>query len=95
LLRHAGFAVERVHAGEQLGARADRIGIRIVVVSCGPPAAGVAPLAGFRPAPGHLYTLVALVHDDGATARAAGADHVVRLPFDPGAFVDELLAVMR
>lgn len=95
LLRHAGFAVERVHAGEQLEARANRIGIRIVVISGGPTAAGVAPLAGFRPEPGHRYTLVALVHDDGGAARAAGADHVVRLPFDPGAFVDELLAVMK
>jgi len=51
--------------------------------------------AGFRPDPAHPYTLVALVHDDGTAARAAGADHVVRLPFDPGAFVDELLAVMK
>jgi hypothetical protein len=35
--------------------------------------------------------VVALVAGEGAAARAAGADHVVSLPFDPGTFTEEIL----
>ena len=41
------------------------------------------------------YTLVALVADDGASAIASGADHVIRLPFDPATFEEEIAAVTR
>lgn len=94
LLTHAGFEVERVNSVEELAVRAQRLNTRVVVVAGGPtPAAG--PFCGFVPAKGRFYTLVALVPDDGARARDAGADHVVGLPFDPGTFVSELLGAMR
>jgi hypothetical protein len=35
--------------------------------------------------------VVALVAGDGAAARAAGADRVVRLPFDPGTFTTDMV----
>jgi hypothetical protein len=35
--------------------------------------------------------MVALVSGDGAAALAAGADHVMALPFDPGTFTGEIL----
>jgi DNA-binding response OmpR family regulator len=93
LLKHAGFAVERVDGAGELSDRAGRLGVSIVVV-LGGDAPGVAPLGGFRPPRERGYTVVALVPGDGAAARAAGADHVVALPFDPGTFVPELLAAV-
>jgi hypothetical protein len=68
--------------------------VRVVVVMGGT-APGTDPLGGFQPAATRRYTLVALVPGDGARARAAGADHVVTLPFDPGTFVSDLLGAMR
>ncbi len=53
------------------------------------------PLGGFRPLSERQYTLVTLVPGNGARARAAGADHIVSLPFDPGTFTGDLLAAMR
>ncbi len=94
LLRHGGFAVERVPDLATLSSRARGPGVTMVVIM-GCDAAGVDPLSGFVPAGGRGYTLVALVQGDGARARVAGADHTVRLPFDPGTFVNDLLAVMR
>ena len=41
------------------------------------------------------YTVVGLVSDDGASAIASGADHVIRLPFDPATFEEEIAAVTR
>jgi DNA-binding response OmpR family regulator len=93
LLTHAGFSAERVDSLEQLNARAGRLAVRVVVV-VGSAAPGDA-LGGFQPSPSRGYTLVALVPGDGARARAAGADHVVSLPFDPGTFVSDLLGAMR
>jgi hypothetical protein len=57
-----------------------------VLVLGGTGAAGAHPLGGFRPPPRRDYSVVALVHGDGAAARAAGADRVIELPFDPGLF---------
>lgn len=94
LLSHAGFEVERVNTVEELTTRAARLNTRLVVVSGGATSASE-PLSGFVPAPGRFYTLVALVPDDGSRARAAGADHVVPLPFDPGTFVSDVLGAMR
>lgn len=94
LLKHAGFGVARMSSTTELADRANRLGVAIVVV-LGSAAPGVDPLGGFRPAPGHLYTLVALVAGAGTAARAAGADYVVTLPFDPGTFVPELQAAAR
>ena len=94
LLKHAGFGVQRVAGTGELTERVGRLGVSIVVL-LGGNAPGLDPLGGFRPAPGRGYTLVALVPGDGAAARAAGADHVVVLPFDPGTFVPELLSAAR
>lgn len=94
LLAHAGFEVERTNTVEELQARATRLNTRLIVVGGGATATSD-PLSGFVPAKGRFYTLVALVPDDGARARAAGADHVVPLPFDPGTFVSDVLGAMR
>ncbi len=94
LLKHAGFGVERIVSADELADRSSRPGVAIVVV-LGSAAPGVDPLGGFRPLPGHSYTLVALVAGAGTAARAAGADHVVTLPFDPGTFVPEVLSAAR
>ncbi len=94
LLRHAGFAVVRVPDVAALSDRAHGFGVTVVVMMGGE-TPGVAPLSGFQPSDGHSYTLVTLVPHNGTLARAAGANHVVTLPFDPGTFVSDLLAVMR
>ncbi len=94
LLKHAGFAVERFTDPGTLGHRANDRGVTLVVV-LGGEAPGADPLGGFMPGVNRRYTLVTLVYRDGAAARAAGADHVVQLPFDPGTFTNDLLAVMR
>ncbi|HXG44077.1 MAG TPA: response regulator [Gemmatimonadales bacterium] len=94
LLRHAGFTVVRVGSVAELASRAAQPGVTLVVVA-GSPVPGAEPLGGFQPAPDRAYTVVALTFGDGTPARAAGADHVVTLPFDPGTFTQELLAAMR
>jgi hypothetical protein len=53
------------------------------------------PLSGFRPAPGRDYLVVALVAGGESAALAAGADHVVHLPFDPSTFTAEILTAMK
>ncbi len=94
LLRHGGFAVERVPDLATLNSRARGLAVAVVVIM-GADGPAVDPLSGFVPQPGRGYTLVTLLQGDGARARAAGADHTVPLPFDPGTFVNDLLAVMR
>jgi hypothetical protein len=59
-------------------------GVRLVVVSGGSAVAGAHPLGGFVPDEPREYRVVALAAGDGAPARAAGADRVIALPFDPG-----------
>jgi DNA-binding response OmpR family regulator len=94
LLKHAGFSVTRVADLADLARRAPSpIVTAVVLLGAGP--RGVDPLGGFRPGGRHEYTLVALAPDDGVAARDAGADLVVRLPFDPGTFAGELLAARR
>jgi DNA-binding response OmpR family regulator len=94
LLRHGGFAVERAPDLAGLTARATGAGVS-VIVTMGSDAAGAEPLGGFLPEVGRSYTLVALVQGEGLRPRAAGADHIVTLPFDPGTFVSDLFAVLR
>lgn len=94
LLRHGGFAVERVPDLATLTSRAKGLAVAVVVIM-GADGPAIDPLSGFVPQPGRGYTLVALLQGDGTKARAAGADHTVMLPFDPGTFVNDLLAVMR
>jgi DNA-binding response OmpR family regulator len=91
LLRGAGFQVERCQSIAELTASAAQIGVTVVVIAGGASTPGAHPLGGFV-APGEReYLLVALVAGDGTAAAAAGADHVVHLPFDPGTFTEEIV----
>ncbi|HUF35942.1 MAG TPA: response regulator [Gemmatimonadales bacterium] len=91
LLRHAGFAVERQEKAEALRAAVDRADVSLVVVAGGTAAAGTHPLGGFDPPADRGYRVVALVSGEGDAARAAGADQVVQLPFDPGTFTTDIV----
>jgi DNA-binding response OmpR family regulator len=94
LLRHAGFTVRRVNDRESLERESGRLGVSLVVIgSDGFP--GQELLRGFQPAGDRFYTLVALVQGDGAAERAAGANHTVTLPFDPGSFTEEILRAIE
>jgi DNA-binding response OmpR family regulator len=94
LLRQAGFQVRRAESIEDLERSADSIGVRIVLVAGGATTPGVHPLSGFRPGASREYLLVALVAGGESAALAAGADHVLHLPFDPGTFTAEILATL-
>jgi CheY-like chemotaxis protein len=91
LLKHAGFEVVRAGDGPDLRRRAAGGQASLVVAQGGTGAAGAHPLGGFLPPAGRSYRVVALVSGDGTGAMAAGADHVVELPFDPGAFTAEVI----
>jgi hypothetical protein len=93
LLRQAGFDAERVDSVAQLGTLAERTDVRVVVLLGGTDAVGAHPLGGFVPPAERAYRVIALVAGAGGPAMAAGADQVVQLPFDPGAFTAELLAL--
>jgi len=93
LLRGAGFQVERCRTVEELQQSANRLGVTVVVIAGGGSSPGAHPLGGFAGGPDRDYLLVALVAGDGAAAMGAGADHVVPLPFDPGTFTAEILAL--
>ena len=94
LLRHAGFGVTRVTGATELTSRASELGVVVVLVH-GSGAPGTHPLSGFRPPRERGYRVVALVQGDPGPALAAGADHVVALPFDPGTLTTEVLATLR
>jgi DNA-binding response OmpR family regulator len=91
LLRGAGFQVERCANIAALQTSAARLGISVVVIAGGANTPGAHPLDGFVPSRDRDYLLVALVAGDSAAATAAGADHVVHVPFDPGTFTAEIL----
>jgi DNA-binding response OmpR family regulator len=91
LMRAAGFRVERSLAVGDLQSWAKRIGITVVLLAGGADTPGAHPLEGFDPDPDREYLVVALVSGGGSAASAAGADHVVHLPFDPGTFTSEIL----
>ncbi len=94
LLRHAGFGITRVTGSSELTSRASDIGVSVVVVY-GSAAPGTHPLNGFHPPRERSYRVVALVQGDPGPARAAGADHVIALPFDPGTFTGEVIEALR
>jgi DNA-binding response OmpR family regulator len=91
LLKHAGFEVVRAADAGDLSRRAAAGQASLVVAQGGTGAAGAHPLGGFAPPADRSYRVVALVSGDGTGAVAAGADHVVELPFDPGAFTAEVI----
>jgi DNA-binding response OmpR family regulator len=82
LLREAGFQVRRVETAADLEKAANTIGVTLVVT---------AGAGGFVPPAEREYVVVALVSGAESAALAAGADHVVQLPFDPGTFTAEIL----
>jgi len=91
LLKHVGFEVVRAGDGPELARRAASGQASLVVTQAGTGAAGAHPLGGFVPPADRSYRVVALVPGNGTGAAAAGADHVVGLPFDPGAFTAEVI----
>jgi DNA-binding response OmpR family regulator len=87
LLARAGFEVERCPYATDLAGAVDAPGVVLVVVAA---TAGESdPIAGFRPAPDRRFTLVVLGPNE-ASARAAGADLALALPFDPATLVTEI-----
>lgn len=92
LLRHAGFSVDRMETVPEAAEEAARLDTTLVVLSV--PGSGVDPLLGFRVVPERSYAVVLLVPGDPEPARAAGADLVLSLPFDPAQFTGEVLGVM-
>ncbi len=95
LLRGAGFDVQRCSSITELQQSANRIGVTAVLIAGGATSPGAHPLGGFVAPADRDYLLVALVAGEGAGAVAAGADHVVHLPFDPGTFTAEILGLRR
>jgi DNA-binding response OmpR family regulator len=94
LLRDAGFQIRRVRSVAELETAAPSIGVSIVVIAGGASTPGAQPLAGFVPAPDRHYRVIALVGGASGAALAAGADHVVHLPFDPKTFAKEVTALL-
>lgn len=91
LLRASGFQVERCRDPGELQTAAERVGVSVVLIAGGASTPGAHPLGRFEAKRERDYLVVALVAGDGAAARAAGADHVVSLPFDPRTFTEEIL----
>jgi len=92
LLRHAGFNVERASTIPEAEEEAARLDTTLVVLSV--PGNAADPLRGFHPGKDRFYALVALVPGDPGPARAAGADLVLTLPYDPSAFRGEVIAAL-
>jgi DNA-binding response OmpR family regulator len=95
LLRTAGFTVVRAPTPEELARAVAAINVTLVLVAARGGAPGTDPLGGFQAPPGRSYRVVALAAGIGGAAAAAGADHVMMLPFDPGTFVGEILGVLE
>jgi CheY-like chemotaxis protein len=93
LLSRAGYSVTRCETDVDLTRGAAALGIRLVVAAT-ETTPGSTPFGSFHPAAERTYKLVAMVPDDGASAVASGADHVIRLPFDPGTFIEEISGVV-
>lgn len=94
LLRHAGFQVQRCVSLDDLRRQTGQLGVSLVLVLGGTDAAGAHPLGGFDPPAGRDYRVVALVAGDAGPARAAGADRVIELPFDPGSFTADIVDIV-
>lgn len=94
LLRHVGFSVEQVRTARELSNGAARIGVALVALSAVGTAMADGALGGFQPPAARGYAVVALVAGDPAGARAAGADRVIALPFDPATLAAELVAAV-
>jgi DNA-binding response OmpR family regulator len=92
LLRNAGFTVQRPLSMPDLQEAAMGPGVRLIVVAAG--SDPLEPLDGFVPAASRPYAVVVLGNEHEAHARAAGADCVIALPFDPSSITKEILAAV-
>jgi DNA-binding response OmpR family regulator len=92
LLGGAGYPARRCESAAALDG-AIRQHRPALVVLLAPAAPGADPLAGLEPELNRRYRLVVLAASEplAKAARAAGADCVVLLPFDPATFVAEVL----
>ncbi len=91
LLQQAGYRVTDCPNLGDLESRTRAVGIDLVVVGCGAP--GADPLERLQPAGDRGYRLVALTPDEVASASCNGADHIIRLPFDPATFIEQVSTV--
>jgi DNA-binding response OmpR family regulator len=92
VLREAGFTVHRPLSLLDLNDAARAPGVTLVVIPAGADARE--PLDGFVPAGAHHYALVVLGNDHEVHTRAAGADRVIAMPFDPTALAAELVGAV-
>jgi DNA-binding response OmpR family regulator len=95
LLRNAGFEARRVGTVAELEGAVRNIGVSLVVIAGATATPGTQALGGFVPDATRDYLLVALVTGEADAALAAGADHVVRLPFDPRTFTADLIPLLE
>lgn len=93
LLRNGGFAVERPGSVADLQRAAEDAGVTLVALSNGGNADQI--LGGFVPAEDRAYALVVLGAEHEVRARAAGADQVIAMPFDPAMVTADILRVMK
>lgn len=92
LLRESGFTVHRPLSMLDLQDAARAPGVTLVVIPAGTDP--MHPLDGFTPEPSRTYALVVLGNEHEARARAAGADRVIAMPFDPTAIAAEIVAAV-
>lgn len=93
-LVRAGFRVDEVSTVGAVRAGIANAPDALVIV--GPPGPGDPdPLRTLAPPSTRRWTLVAFTHGDPETARQAGADLAIALPFDPWTLVEEILSVLR
>lgn len=92
VLREAGFTVHRPLSLLDLTEAAGAPGITLVVIPAG--ADALEPLDGFVPAGTRRYALAVLGNEHEAHTRAAGADRVIAMPFDPTALAAELVGAV-
>jgi DNA-binding response OmpR family regulator len=89
LLGHAGYRVERCRTGAEVATRTRDVNTTLVVIGAGPGAAAEATPA-LAPPGQRTFRLIVLAAD-GAGA-IPGADRVLRLPYDPTTFIQDVLA---
>jgi DNA-binding response OmpR family regulator len=90
LLSDAGFSVSRCADADELVRMARSAEVTLALVLGGSGTAGAHALAGWVPPRERSYRVVALAAGEPGAARDAGADFVIRIPFDPVAFTAEM-----
>ncbi len=88
LLRQEGFEVERCPSALDIQGHVQRVGVTAAIVTAGNDPD--APLGGFVPDPSRSYAVIALGAAIDTATKAAGADLVIPLPFDPATIIGEI-----